>query len=317
MGISFVAIDFETANSYRGSPCAVGLTKVIDGSIVNDFYSLTRPPKEFDYFDPWNISIHGITPSQVKNAKRFGDLWPELTTFIGDLPLVAHNAGFDMGVIREALTTSGIPWPSLKYACTMVLARRIYEIPSFRLPYVAEAAGVAWDDEMHHDAKYDAEIAAKVFLSMASKSGFDSIQDVLKNFNIALGVLTPISWSGSHYEGHSLSSISAKEIKVNENANPAHPLFGAHVCFTGSMDLMLRQDAWARLGEMGGIPDERVTRSTNFLVVGEKHAREMKPGEAQSLKFQKAAKLKAQGREIEVISESDFVTLLEPISGGI
>ena len=314
MGISFVAIDFETANSYRGSPCAVGLTKVLEGSIVDQFYSLTRPPKEYDYFDPWNISIHGITPSLVKNAKRFGDLWPELATFTGDLPLVAHNAGFDMGVIREALAASDITWPSLNYLCTMVLARRIYSIPSFRLPYVAEAAGISWDDEKHHDAKYDSEIAAKVLISMMTKSDFDSIPDLLNHFQIVLGVLSPVSWSGSHHKG---SSLPAKEIKINESANPSHPLYGAHVCFTGLLHSMPRSEAWSLVGEIGGLPSENVTSSTNYLVVGEQDSRRLKPGEVQSSKFMKAAKLKEKGQEIEVISESDFVTLLEPISGGI
>jgi len=314
MGISFVAIDFETANASRGSPCAVGLTKVLEGSIVDQFYSLTRPPKEYDYFDPWNISIHGITPSLVKNAKRFGDLWPKLSTFTGDLPLVAHNAGFDMGVIREALTASDITWPSLNYLCTMVLARRIYAIPSFRLPYVAEAAGISWDDEKHHDAKYDSEIAAKVLISMMTKSDFDSIPDLLHHFQIVLGVLSPVSWSGSHHKG---SSIPAKEIKINESANPSHPLYGAHVCFTGLLHSMPRYEAWTRLGELGGISSDNVTNATNFLVVGEQDSRKLRPGEIQSSKFQKAAKRKSHGQQIEVITESDFVSLLEPISGGI
>lgn len=311
-----MAIDFETANSFRGSPCAVGLTKVVDGLIVDSFYSLTKPPKGFDHFDSFNVAFHGITPDEVKNSKRFGELWPEMALFIGELPLVAHNAGFDMGVLREALTASKLSWPSSNYVCTMVIARRIYQIPSFRLPFVAEAAGVPWDSELHHNALYDSEIAAKILLSMAATNEFQSIQEILQRFHIVLGVLTPLTWTGSHFEGrYSWSSKPAKDIEINHDANSSHPLYGAHVCFTGLLHSMPRIEAWSQLGKIGGIPSEGVTNSTNFLVVGEQDSRRLRPGEVQSSKFQRAAKLKAKGQEIEVISELDFISLLEPISG--
>ena len=313
MGISFVSIDFETANSSRGSPCAVGMTKVIDGSITSDFYALTKPPKEFDYFDGWNISIHGITPTMVKDSKRFGDLWPEVRSFIGELPVVAHNAGFDLGVIREALTASKLEWPNLKYVCTMVLARRIYQMPSYRLPFVAEAAEVEWDDNRHHDARYDSEVAARILISMANKTDSNSIPDLLSKFQITPGVLTSNSWNGSHYAGgHQVRALSAL---VNHQANQSHPLYGASVCITGALQAMVKAEAWARVGELGGIPSQNVTASTNFLVVGEQDARHLRPGSLQSLKFQKAARLREKGQEIEVISESDFIILLEPMFG--
>ena len=221
-----------------------------------------------------------------------------------------------MGVIREALTASDITWPDVNYLCTMVLARRIYAIPSYRLPFVAEAAGIPWGDGRHHDANYDAEVAAKVLISMMTRGQFDSISELLSRFQIAFGVLSPRAWSGSHYQGLSPSSMPAKDIKVNKAADPAHPLYMARVCFTGLLHSMPRHEAWERLGHLGGIPGENVTSETHFLVVGEQDARKLRPGEIQSSKFQKAAKLKSQGQEIEVISEGDFMTLLEPISGG-
>ncbi|HEY8295919.1 MAG TPA: exonuclease, partial [Micrococcaceae bacterium] len=44
MGLEFTAIDFETANGFRGSPCAVGLSKVREGRIVDEAFWLMRPP---------------------------------------------------------------------------------------------------------------------------------------------------------------------------------------------------------------------------------------------------------------------------------
>lgn len=150
MTVDFVAIDFETANSFRGSPCAVGLARVRDGVVVETASSLMRPPSGYDHFDPWNIRIHGITPDQVKDAPVFADLWPSVLDFVGEDTVVAHNASFDLGVIREACTASGLPWPTMRYACTLLLARKTYHLLSYSLPFVVEAAGLSLED--HHDA---------------------------------------------------------------------------------------------------------------------------------------------------------------------
>lgn len=70
-----------------------------------------RPPHGFEHFDLRNIRIHGITPDQAEDAPVFADLWSVLG-LIGEDPIAAHNAWFDLGLIREACTVSGLPWPS-------------------------------------------------------------------------------------------------------------------------------------------------------------------------------------------------------------
>lgn len=52
MSLDFCAIDFETANAFRGSPCAVGLARVVDGQIVETRRLLMQPPEGYDSFDP-------------------------------------------------------------------------------------------------------------------------------------------------------------------------------------------------------------------------------------------------------------------------
>ena len=70
---TFTAIDFETANSYRGSVCAVGIAIVDNGAIVKTDSCLVRP-KEMR-FDPINIGIHGIKPDMVQSAPTFDTVW--------------------------------------------------------------------------------------------------------------------------------------------------------------------------------------------------------------------------------------------------
>ena len=77
MSISFVALDFETANSNRASVCEVGLSKVIDGERSAVFSSLVLPPKSVGHFAARNIRIHGIQESDVLSSPEWGDIWPE------------------------------------------------------------------------------------------------------------------------------------------------------------------------------------------------------------------------------------------------
>ena len=57
MGESWVAIDFETANSFRGCPCAVGMAAVEEGRVVDRFTTLIQPPEAYSHFDGFNIAI--------------------------------------------------------------------------------------------------------------------------------------------------------------------------------------------------------------------------------------------------------------------
>ena len=53
-----LAIDFETANASRSSACSIGYALIENGEIIKNEEVLINPE---EYFDPFNISIHGIT----------------------------------------------------------------------------------------------------------------------------------------------------------------------------------------------------------------------------------------------------------------
>ncbi|MFD0853411.1 3'-5' exonuclease, partial [Actinomadura adrarensis] len=132
---SWVAIDFETANALRASPCSVGLVKVKDGQLVEEWSSLIRPPDGYDYFDPFNVGIHGITADRVRGAPGWPETLERIVQFVGDTPFVAHNAAFDIGVLADTSQAIGIPVPDLRFACTLVVARRTWTgLLSYKLP---------------------------------------------------------------------------------------------------------------------------------------------------------------------------------------
>ncbi len=308
MPLSFVALDFETANAHRGSPCAVGMVRVLDGSITDSRRLLMRPPASVDGFDDFNIHLHGITPAMVKGEPRFRDRFSEIVEFIGDLPVVAHNAAFDLGVIRDACDESNLRWPTLSYACSLVLARQTYSLLSYSLPWVAEAAGCPMDD--HHDPEADAVAAARIFLDIAARREAGSVEETLTSARCAMGRLDPDGWRGSYHKQPGGGGPGYLLPPTNPDADPSHPFYGRQMVFTGALATMTRQQAWDLIAERGATPSDGVTKRTNILVIGYQDARVLRPGAVLSAKAQKAAALREKGLPIEVMPEEDFFQLL-------
>ncbi|MES1169311.1 MAG: exonuclease domain-containing protein, partial [Leifsonia sp.] len=100
MPLDFTAIDFETANGSAASACSVGLVKVRDGQVVDKIGWFIQPPSGHDHFVEWNTRIHGITADMVIDAPTWADQLADLRAYVDDDVLVAHNAGFDMGVMK-------------------------------------------------------------------------------------------------------------------------------------------------------------------------------------------------------------------------
>lgn len=175
MPLDFTAIDFETANSSSASACSVGLTRVRDGRVVATTSWLIQPPAGHDAFFDLNVGIHGIRAEDVREAATWSEQLPDLLDFLGEDVLVAHNAGFDMAVLRRACEATGDVIPGFSYVCSVQIARKTYELESYRLPLVAAAAGHL--DFAHHDAGADALACAHIMIDSAARAGaYDVIE---------------------------------------------------------------------------------------------------------------------------------------------
>ncbi|WP_427869396.1 3'-5' exonuclease [Leucobacter luti] len=190
MPVDFTAIDFETANSHPSSACAVGLVRIRDGVAVERAEWLIRPPASHAEFLRFNIKIHGITPEMVEGARDWAGQLGELRDFIGEDVAVAHNASFDMGVIRAACAETITPTPRLKYLCSVQVSRKTYEIPSHRLPLAAAAAG--YGEFAHHDALADSEACAAIIVDAARRHEVASVPDLVKKTGLRLQQLKAI-----------------------------------------------------------------------------------------------------------------------------
>ncbi|WP_345374664.1 exonuclease domain-containing protein [Frondihabitans cladoniiphilus] len=189
MPLDYTAIDFETANSSSASACSVGLVKVRDGKVVDKVGWLIKPPLGHDFFSEWNTRIHGIEEHQVQGAKGWLEQLPDLFGFAGDDVLVAHNAGFDMGVIRGACAAVGLDCPAPRYLCSLQVARKTYTLDSYRLPLAAYAAG--FEEFAHHDALADAEACAAIIAHAAKRHGARDVDELAANAGVKINVLKP------------------------------------------------------------------------------------------------------------------------------
>ncbi len=307
----------------------MGLTKVRNGHVVDEGYWLMRPPAGHDHFDSRNITIHGITPDDVQSAPRFGDVFAEVQEFIGGDALVAHNAAFDLGVIRSASEVSGMAVPAFDYACTVVLSRKNYALPSYSLPFVAEAAGVPLAN--HHDATEDARACAGIMVDIAARHAASSVAGVFASMKLAMphvdawdpakdevskatrsalqrlaeGSQRPAARSG----GRAGWSTEGPNPAPNATADVAHPLYGQTVVFTGDLGLQ-RPEAKLRAAHCGAQCASSVTRKTTVLVVGSGFtATELRSGRLTS-KAARVLELQRRGQGIEVLSEGEFMQMV-------
>ncbi|KWX72390.1 3'-5' exonuclease [Paenibacillus jilunlii] len=162
--MNFTAIDFETANSSRSSACALGLVQVREGVVSAEHVWLIDPQQRFDGM---NIAIHGITPSMVEGKPTFDELWPTLEPLLHGEVVIAHNAAFDMSVLRYCLDRTTYSYPEFQYMCTYLLGKKmLQELPSHKLNVVSQHFGISLK---HHDALDDARAAAAILLKLMER----------------------------------------------------------------------------------------------------------------------------------------------------
>lgn len=182
-----VAIDFETANEQRASACSIGLCRVEDGRIVWTAEHLIRPPEL--RFTPFTIAIHGIRPEDVADAPEFPDVWDALRPALEGAVLLAHNASFDMGVLRAMLETYGLGVPDHGYLCTLVAARRAWpDLEKHKLNHLARHFGIELE---HHRAGSDARACAGIVLRAMADCGAADPAELAEVLGIGLGALGP------------------------------------------------------------------------------------------------------------------------------
>ncbi len=133
----FVAIDFETATLDRMA-CALGIVVVKDYKITQEFYYLIQPPGN-DY-DQNCIKVHGLLPANTEQEPTFDQIWPNIKHHF-NMKIVAHNAAFDVDVLRTNCRYYKIEEPEISTYCFAIYTKyfcyiSLREICFFKLMYL-------------------------------------------------------------------------------------------------------------------------------------------------------------------------------------
>ena len=163
----FVVFDVETPNRYNNRMSAIGITVIDNRKITEGYYTLVNPETGFDYF---NTRLTGIDEDMVYDAPTFPEVWKQIEPLMSSGLLTAHNAVFDMNVLKKCLRDYEIEWkPFVLYICTVQIGRRLLPGMSHRLNDLCDYYGITLD---HHHAASDSRACAEILLRYL-KSGTD------------------------------------------------------------------------------------------------------------------------------------------------
>ena len=162
----FVVFDIETTG-LSNRTCGIteiGAVLVKQGEVLERYNTFVNPQMPI----PEEITkLTGISNDMVKDARTIDVVLPEFLAFVGDRLLIAHNADFDIGFIREAAKNCALPFEN-PYLDTLALSRHINtELKSHKLNILAEYFSLG--NFNHHRASDDAEMLAAIFFRMQEK----------------------------------------------------------------------------------------------------------------------------------------------------
>lgn len=282
--MNFVALDFETANADLSSICQVGLVVFRDGKVVETFTTLVDPD---DYFDPVNVSIHGIDEEEVRGAPRFQDIYPKLSLHIDGAVVVSHTL-FDRTAMQQASAKHGLVDVPCRWLDTTRVVRRAwpqYSKSGYGLGNLTREFGIVFQ---HHDAAEDARATGMILLKAIEESGLS-----LEDWIIRSGQPITLTPQG----------------RITREGNPDGPLNGEVAVFTGSLS-MLRREAADLASNAGCAVEGGVTKRTTLLIVGDQDVTQLTSGQSKSSKHLKAEALITKGQSIRILRESDFLQLI-------
>lgn len=278
----FVAVDLETANPQMSSICQIGLVVFEDGKEVDSDVRLVDPN---NYFDPYNVAIHGITAEQVRGAPRFKDIHPWLHDHTAE-QVVACHTHFDRVALAQAYVRHSLEPIPCNWLDTARVARRTWSQFSqsgYGLANLADHFDIRFQ---HHDALHDARAAGLILIKAMEETGLDPLEWI-KRCN---------------------SSISPRSgANIRRTGDGDGPLLDESIVFTGALQIP-RRDAADMAHEAGAAVESGVTKKTTLLVVGDQDIDKLN-GKDKSSKHRKAEQLIGQGQSLRILGEADFMSM--------
>ena len=174
--LTYVVFDLETTGLYPNSGDSIiefGAVKIKDGIIIDRYDELIYPEKELN---DEIIKITGITNEMLKGKRNEYDGIIDFMKWVGNLPMVAHNAKFDISFIENAIDKYKLDKLSNIVIDTLGLSRYLESSERFHnLATLVKRYDIPWDEDKHHRADYDSEGTALILDKMLHKLEINNI----------------------------------------------------------------------------------------------------------------------------------------------
>ena len=288
----YVVADLETTglDPQYDQIIEIGAIRISNGQIIDKFDSLVNPGRNIPEFIS---NLTGITNELVMDAPPIETVLPLFLKFVQDSIVVGHNANFDINFLYDAcIEHLNEPFTN-NFVDTMRISRNLFR------------------GEKHHRLR-DLVDRFNIVPSVEHRALGDVMSTqmclaYMKQYVEENGISFPVK-----AQSHSVSKqTKAKEI-VTENTvfDETSDIFGRAFVFTGTLTRFKRKDAMQLVVDRGGLCGDSITKSTNFLVLGNS---DYFPGEAtkKSSKRIKAETMKLSGADIEIVSENTFYDMIE------
>ncbi len=175
---TYCVLDLETTgfSAKTEKITEVGIMKYKDGEVIDEFSCFVNPEKHI----PERVTeVTNITDDMVKDAETIDKVFPKILDFIKDSVLVAHNASFDMGFLKQNAKVLGYEF-DYTYLDTLSLAKDLFpDYKKYKLGKIAENLGIKV--EVAHRALDDVDTTVKVFkvmIDMLKKRGAKKVDDI-------------------------------------------------------------------------------------------------------------------------------------------
>lgn len=261
---SYVVFDLETTglNCTNCQIAEIGAIKVRDGKVVDTFSQLVY----IDFPMPQAaLNVNNITDEMLADAPHATEAMKSFIEFIGEgAVLVGHNVKrYDLPIMKRVATACRLDFDYAKAIDTYQLAQLAWpNLERWSMQVLRKLLNIKNDDA--HRALADCEDEMSVYDAIRNgvKSGELSIERPRRR----------ASRPGAVYNKNWGNKVKAKDIKpTTDKFDESHPLFGKLVVVSGDVAMFDgdRVRTWQAIANVGGTPQDNITKKTGYLVCGE------------------------------------------------
>lgn len=300
----FLLFHTEAVNADHDAVCRLVLVPVIKGERQQSVQFLFDPEARFEFV------MSRLGRSEVESFPKYKDQWPEVQKLLDRFDMLVSSAdGNSAYSLAGTLKRIGISQSEKTYCNAKSICRRSFNEVCYTLDYLGYK--LFGNTVLEFEPVEVAERWADLVIKGLEKSEAETWEQFLTEAKIAPGYFSADNFKPSKcirdYSNRKLTAFNPDSVTVD--ADESHPFYGMSVVFTGKLENFKRDDARAMVVGVGGEAPERLTKSTDYLVVGAQDLRVV-GDKGMSGKMKQAAQYREKGAPIEIIDENDFLEMM-------